>query len=405
MNNSSWDPLDFLKGPPTSRFRNNLRDDLYYVTSMGNAGFTNQFMGLGNLIYLAMLSNRIPILPAFAPHHHLPMEAGVIPFGDLFDLPYLRTALQMPILEWRDVKALPSASSEDPYSPSEVESIGCWAAGSAAVSPETVESYVRHVGLDVSYTHVPSNTRTHPENFGDHSLLFAPLAALIHPSGPSIQSKTLPLAKESPNGSRLPPDILISCFERLYYVVSVSFAPDEWGLAWSPAWNFVGQHLRFTEPIKNLAKQYLRAIFDVPYNSQLPPFIAVHIRRGDMNALCNGADCYQHLSTYEKAVKEIQDELLIKRGIFVKNILVASDETNLTYWKDVNILGWKSINHTEEMTNERYGLWYPILIDSVAQSLATGFVGTFPSTFSMVSQRRVDFWNDGVTRMVSYSYL
>jgi hypothetical protein len=36
-------------------------------------------------------------------------------------------------------------------------------------------------------------------------------------------------------------------------------------------------------------------------------------------------------------------------------------------------------------------------VDVVSQSLAMGFVGTVHSTFSLVSARRVDEWNDGCT--------
>ena len=50
-------------------------------------------------------------------------------------------------------------------------------------------------------------------------------------------------------------------------------------------------------------------------------------------------------------------------------------------------------------------LRYPVLIDAVIQSMASGFVGTARSTLSLVSKRRVEDWNNGVVgevRLVSF---
>jgi hypothetical protein len=58
-------------------------------------------------------------------------------------------------------------------------------------------------------------------------------------------------------------------------------------------------------------------------------------------------------------------------------------------------------NHKEEGTLEKYGEWYPPVVDIVAQSMATGFVGTATSTFSLLSARRVEDWNGGPAILVS----
>ena len=70
------------------------------------------------------------------------------------------------------------------------------------------------------------------------------------------------------------------------------------------------------------------------------------------------------------------------------------------FWEDVRNEGWFYINHTAERTLERFNDWYPPVIDIVTQSFAVGFVGTDDSTFSLLGQRRVESWNDGVTRAV-----
>jgi hypothetical protein len=66
--------------------------------------------------------------------------------------------------------------------------------------------------------------------------------------------------------------------------------------------------------------------------------------------------------------------------------------------------GWSHINHTsaESLTVEKYGEWYPLLIDKAILSMGIGFVGTQSSTFSILNARRVEDWNDGVAEFVGY---
>ena len=120
-----WDSSHFLHGLPTPNFQgacpaqssnsssnfraDNLRNDTWYITAWSNAGFStsppficshdiadcsmslaNQFMSYVrltlfvtplklnndiesqvNMIYLGMVSNRVPIIPPFGPHHHI----------------------------------------------------------------------------------------------------------------------------------------------------------------------------------------------------------------------------------------------------------------------------------------------------------------------------------------------
>ncbi len=73
-----------------------------------------------NMIYLAMLTGRVPIIPPHTPRH-VNFEAGTFPFGDVFDLPRLRKELHYPVVEWRDVKA-----------GIELDYIGCWSQGMAS---------------------------------------------------------------------------------------------------------------------------------------------------------------------------------------------------------------------------------------------------------------------------------
>jgi len=81
--------------------------------------------------------------------------------------------------------------------------------------------------------------------------------------------------------------------------------------------------------------------------------------------------------------------------------ICAADENSVAFWDDVKRLSWFHVNHTQEQTLERFGEWYPPLIDIVIQSMAVGFVGTEDSTFSLVSQRRVEDWTGGLALNVN----
>lgn len=103
-------------------------------------------------------------------------------------------------------------------------------------------------------------------------------------------------------------------------------------------------------------------------------------------------------------MEQIRAELLETQGVEIRRVLVTSDERAESWWKEVNDLGWVGIDHEKEQTEEKYGKWYPVMIDVVAQSFGKGFVGTDRSTVSIVSGHRVVAWNNGSYRHVRWGY-
>ena len=69
-----------------------------------------------NLIYLGLLTGRVPIVNVFNPSH-VGIAAGSLPFDQVFDLDTLSEKIGLPVVQWHEVK--------DPES-EEVENIGCW---------------------------------------------------------------------------------------------------------------------------------------------------------------------------------------------------------------------------------------------------------------------------------------
>lgn len=141
----SYSPL--VLGPPTQRFRENLRSDKKYITSWYGAGWSaclyklslwaythylrifsdNDVITMMNLIYLAKITDRIPIIPTFTPSWHIGGDAPGIAFGEIFDVRRFANETGVEMLEWRDVK--------DPRS-EEVEELGCWSVWQAVQKDE-----------------------------------------------------------------------------------------------------------------------------------------------------------------------------------------------------------------------------------------------------------------------------
>ncbi|KAG7446668.1 uncharacterized protein BT62DRAFT_932112 [Guyanagaster necrorhizus] len=398
-----WDSSYYVRGTPGTNFRDNLLRDKSYLTAWCLGGFTNLFMGQTNLIYLGLISDRIPVLPPFSPSHHISDDAGVIAFGDVFNLTHLRDVLQFPVIEWSDIKT-PLKKLGDPSA--SWEGLGCWSVRSRDVDDASPDyNFARALALDASYTRVPDQMYR-SSDFDEGHTNFWNLASLIYPVQPAFGDQTFPLLKVSPKGEKRPPDRHLACFDTLYYV-GTGADSFEWTRPWSPAWRTVGKHLRFTDHMQKLGKEYAARVFDVAPN-QLPPFIAVHVRHGDFKGNCWATEvikeCYADLAAFVRRVEEVQEELREKLGLDVIHIIISTDEKDEDFWEEVDYLGWGYVDHEQEGTVKTYGEWYGPIIDIVIHSLAVGFVGTDGSTLSLVSGKRVEDWNNGVTRTVKWGY-
>ncbi|KAG8929947.1 hypothetical protein FRC02_004833 [Tulasnella sp. 418] len=388
-----WAVEDYVKGPPTKYFKDNLRNDTLYVTGFGDAGWTNDVMTFWNLVYIAMLTNRVPIIPPHVPGH-LPWEAGTFRFGDIFDVPRFRRELGMPIIEWADVK------TDEAWN-----DIGCWSPFATA-SKEGQPRYgpmMKAVKLDPSFTPTPENSNLWKER-QTHSTFWG-LAELGWPEERERGIKhKLPL----PNSSQktIYPDHQVLCFDFLYWVVNN--AQYEWEKDHHPAWRLVGKHLHFNPKMVSLAENTLRDMWQLSAHESIPPFISVHVRHGDFEVFCDYKDlpvekCYAPVSAFAQAVDEVRAELKQRKNIDVQRVIVTSDEVDPLWWSQIRARekdGWYFLD--DVAIQENHGPWYPMILDVVVQSMGTGFVGTSMSTMSMVALKRVREWNDGVGRMITW---
>ncbi|PCH33956.1 hypothetical protein WOLCODRAFT_61728 [Wolfiporia cocos MD-104 SS10] len=390
----------YVLGPPTQRFRDNLRNDTQYITSWISAGWTNDVMTYANLIYLGVITSRVPIVAMFTPSH-IGGDAATIAFGDVFDVPRFIRDSGIDIVEWREVK--------DPAS-TDVDDIGCWNIWESVQYDEhfprrsTVLDWLK---LDISYTRAPEWVKLVPNYEHDRHSTFWTLARL---GFPEERAKNLVDPLPSPQHQAvLPPDEHVLCYDYLYYVCAQQ--PFEFEFDYSPAWRFVGQHLRWTQDIQDLTALYIRRAFSLEPEDDVPPYIAVHVRHGDFGAWCWGIedvmnDCFAPISAIARRVREVQEELLERKGISIPDarVVVTSDEADPAWWDEIAAHGWVKIDHDAWQTAQTYGRWYPVILDAAIQSTAIGFVGTDRSTYSTLSRRRVESWHDGATRIARWGF-
>ncbi|KAJ7053007.1 hypothetical protein C8F01DRAFT_1261182 [Mycena amicta] len=380
---------------PTKAFRDNLRSDVNYLTSWPAHGWSHQVIEYMHLIYLARLTERVPILPRFRPANS---NANVrdIDFGEVFDLERLRSQLRTPILEWKDVKDVQS---------DKLEELGCWDIHHKKWDSEVEEVYLQtpiNVNVDVSYTPMPEWVRSGMNMLNDDlSMLLWPLASLVSFTKRANTLRRLPDPLRSPlNDIALPPDDHLFCTNSLYFDLGTEALQGRADL--SPAWQSVGRHMRWTKKIEELAVEVTRELLGVEEGELVPPYIAVHIRRGDFSSWCSmdsKEECYAPLSAYERRVREVRAQLLEDTGVSIDRVIVTSDETDEQWWADVAKLGWLRPDHTK--TTEGDGAWYPIFVDAAIQGAAYGFVGTETSSVSILARRRVS-GRGGVAEMVKW---
>ena len=92
------------------------------------------------------------------------------------------------------------------------------------------------------------------------------------------------------------------------------------------------------------------------------------MRHGDFGNWCQDIpkeDCFPSLPVINRRVQEVKDELAIKfPGMNVEHVIMTSDESDETWWKEVREFGWYTVDHST--TVELYGRWY--VLDAITPS-------------------------------------
>ncbi len=184
--------------------------------------------------------------------------------------------------------------------------------------------------------------------------------------------------------------------------------------------------MHWNSSLAELANDLIRTTIELAPSDPIPPFISVHVRRGDFANSCpeelTKDECMTPFAFYAHAAQRIARALRTERGIDLRYVFVTSDERDASWWDTVRAettynassssgLEYVYLNHTALDTASHplvlasgHTEWYPVLVDAIVQSLGTGFVGSEGSTMSLVAARRVEDWQwGGAAGFMGYS--
>ncbi|KAI4517033.1 hypothetical protein K525DRAFT_261224 [Schizophyllum commune Loenen D] len=250
-----WDSRHFVRPSKTgaASFKDKLRADVKYLVQWGGpVGFSNQIISQFHILYLALLSERVPIIPPFIANGHVGFDEPLLSFSDVFDLDHLRAQLRAPVLEWSDVQASDGAS----------DTLGCWALANWHEAAQTPMDFSHALGVDVVYTPVPHDPRS------EYMYATVTVAELVHPG--SALSQVYRSTSEAQQAS-LPPDDHIACFDFTYFVSSTAdLNLDHSAGSYWPAWWMAGRHVRFTRTVRERAQVQLRRAFALSSGDAVP---------------------------------------------------------------------------------------------------------------------------------------
>ncbi|KAI5480744.1 hypothetical protein MNV49_007150 [Pseudohyphozyma bogoriensis] len=381
---------------PQTTLQAQLVPGVEYITTMVRAGQSNQFLALMKVILLECFLGKYD-LPSFFEATHIP----AIPLSSF------------------------KSRLTSPTSPQH-ETLQCWSLLETAVGIRNNRNFSDHA-IDTNFWAFPDFPRDdhlHPPQFDPVATFLgskqAKKAWLQQVRDRWLPQKllvegaaTTPISLETnvkdgfdPQSRVTPLDNpQLTCLDSTFYMSDDEVLPPRESGA---PWREVGQHLRFTPRVEAVKMGYLRRIFKVPVGrDRIPPFISVHIRRGDF-ATYKGNSMLS-LSRYQEGVEEVRR--LLREKIDLKDyslerfttpperyeVLATTDEPHHSeFVKEIEALGWKVVDHHEFFTAELGDWWAPVL-DAAMLASAQGFVGTYRSTFSRLAAMRVESWNGGVS--------
>lgn len=68
-------------------------------------------------------------------------------------------------------------------------------------------------------------------------------------------------------------------------------------------------------------------------------------------------ECFAPLGAFARRVREVQEEVRLRHGIYVSHVIMTGDEKDAGWWGAVEERGWLRIDHAGERTAERFGNW------------------------------------------------
>ncbi|GJJ74215.1 hypothetical protein EMPS_06573 [Entomortierella parvispora] len=209
------------------------------------------------------------------------------------------------------------------------------------------------------------------------------------------------------------------------------------------AWVEFGQHFRYTERVDLFVDEILQQLLpsskldtQKDSTSMSPPFVGIHLRRGDFYRHCLGitspADpngwnrCYpstahiisllstlanvpltlppadsRSTSTLLTQQQKQRQELQQKTPLQELPVLVLTNEHDPEELAKADRQNWIRVDHHRLGTLERFGRYGPILIDGALLARASLLVGVEYSTYFKTASKRAETWYGGNTVFVT----
>ncbi|KAI5475197.1 hypothetical protein MNV49_001850 [Pseudohyphozyma bogoriensis] len=383
-----------------------LMDDVEYITTLNYGGQSNQFIEI---------QNRMDRVAIISPISGMWLPTTGINFSQIYDLPRLYSTTT--------IRAVSLSSFKTRFGPHNIaEQLQCWSTSEQYLGyPNNFQH--RRYKLATSYWAFPPLPRLPKFN----TFLMDPVIGFL--SNRTAQEEWLDKVKNEwlpqggknldekeknvkggfdPTSQLSPLNSRVTCLDNMFYMSSEDHAIDSFvSDTTSPEWVEVGQHLHFVPRILELRDAYARRIFGTAEEEEAPPYISVHIRRGDFSRFKNNS--LVPLSVYQSAVANIDRQLRDRAKMRNKwyhpsaplpgphEVLVTTDEPSSSKFVDeIRELGWKVVDHNALNTTATLGDWYGPALDSALLAGGRGFVGTALSTYSWLAKLRVESWNDGI---------
>ncbi|SGZ32294.1 BQ5605_C040g11848 [Microbotryum silenes-dioicae] len=416
----------FNHDTPQPTLETQLKKGVRYITSIAYGGHANQMISIARQLLLAKLTNRVAIIPTLLPTW---WQGGSKDLTDYYDLDRFVADSGIPGVTWSSVKQLTDNVTED---------IACWSVHEATVGHglSFVPSMNMH-GMKVTPWALPplqrgdggfdlafDALRIFDYDEGAKSRWLDTVRAQMLPQEPLADGKAIPIDhveeryknRKTLFDPRSPvvPTHQMFCLDNTMFVGPLGFQrPDFHDVpleALVPgeelSWIEAGQHMHFNEALEGPADAALVRLFNVKTISDVPPFITMHMRRGDFKEFLGA---FIPLEAYTEALRRLRARLQeriddpegfvgpgrkhfkVYPGYSAADyrVVVSTDEaSDSDFVKEVKALGWLVVDH-EELGTEKLGRWHNQMLDFALLARGQSFVGTPRSTYSHISSARV----------------
>ncbi|KAK3836113.1 MAG: hypothetical protein J3R72DRAFT_526346 [Linnemannia gamsii] len=439
-NSPELKPTSTLLEPATTFLNPNTK----YLSFMPYGGLTNQFIAVQSAAYIAFKLNRTLLLPPIISNSHDHKNTHQR-WSQYMNLPKLTTLTGIRVLEWDQIRPLSPAQQQvglvqalksthlaGPYH-SETEE---WASIAENVTCHIVcgntcpDLYINSSAQNFMFQFLlrPVYVDPLPPKADDQT------ADRQHIAYDNKNTESLVIAEDllgrySDFDDRLPEEIARGKPNLLFLSNTFKIKAAE---SKSIFWEVIGQHIHFEPKMMQHAtlrtNKEIQADFNVEVlpnddleeveitedehqnpisedgttvtNIQAPatrvPYIAVHLRRGDIWRKCHGQDienCVLPMGRYIDAVKRAREYAFKSLGLLSHlPVVVATDSTSEDDFQKIKELGWHLLDHDKYGTVEVWGTFGPAMVDAAILAHADVLVGSYVSSMSQIAALRQREW-------------